>query len=121
IIMAPAEKLANARNPYDPFALPDYDNDFIDPDDLRQFEKALSAPEASPLVAINDWRPINQRVRKSNNKRRKPRRSTDETREGVLYTLLKWPFLFTVFAWISVLSLIYVLTRWYIFIYEHWI
>ncbi|EYE91469.1 patatin-like phospholipase domain-containing protein [Aspergillus ruber CBS 135680] len=119
--MAPAEKLANARNPYDPFALPDYDNDFIDPDDLRQFEKALSAPEASPLVAINDWRPINQRVRKSNNKRRKPRRSTDETREGVLYTLLKWPFLFTVFAWISVLSLIYVLTRWYIFIYEHWI
>jgi len=124
-IMASVEKLTNARNPYDPSALPDYGNEFIDPDDLRQFEKALNAPEASPLVAINDWRPINQRVRKSNNnkinKRRKPRRSKDETREGVLYTLLKWPFLFTVFAWISVLSLIYVLTRWYIYIYEQWV
>lgn len=114
----------NSNDPFDPFVLPDYDHEFIDPDDLRQFEKALNAPEASPLVAINDWRPINQRVRRSNNNRRSkkpPRRSKDETREGVLYTLLKWPFLFTVFAWITVLSFIYVLTRLYIFLYEQWI
>lgn len=119
--MTSAEKSPAAQDPYDPVALPDYDREFIDPDDLRQFEKALNAPEASPLVAINDWRPINQRVRKSNKGRRKPRRSKDETREGVLYTLLKWPFLFIVFAWISVLSLLYVFTRVYIFLYEQWV
>lgn len=119
--MTSGEKLTTARDPYDLLALPDYDREFIDPDDLRQFEKALNAPEASPLVAINDWRPINQRVRRNNNRRRKPRRSKDETREGFLYTLLKWPFLFTVFAWIVVLSLFYVLTRLYIFLYEQWV
>lgn len=115
----------SATDPFDPSFLPDYDCEFIDPDDLRQFEKALNAPESSPLVAINDWRPINQRVRRSNNNRRSkrppPRRSKDETREGFLYTLLKWPFLFTVFAWISMLGLIYVLTRLYIFLYEQWV
>lgn len=119
--MTSGEKLITARDPYDLLALPDYDREFIDPDDLRQFEKALNAPEASPLVAINDWRPINQRVRRNNNRRRKPRRSKDETREGFLYTLLKWPFLFTVFAWIVVLSLFYVFTRLYIFLYEQWV
>ena len=119
--MTPGEKLKNPRDPYDLLALPDYDREFIDPDDLRQFEKALNAPEVSPLVAINDWRPINQRVRRNNNRRRKPRRSKDETREGFLYTLLKWPFLFTVFAWIVVLSLFYVFTRSYIFLYEQWV
>lgn len=116
--------VSSAPDPYDPSFLPDYDREFIDPDDLRRFEKALNAPEASPLVAINDWRPIHQRVRRSNNHRRSkkpPQRSKDETREGVLYTLLKWPFLFTVFAWILMLGLIYVLTRLYIFLYEQWV
>lgn len=116
--------ITSAPDPFDPSFLPDYDHEFIDPDDLRQFEKALNAPEASPLVAINDWRPIHQRVRRANNNRRSkrpPRRSKDETREGVLYTLLKWPFLFTVFAWIIVLGLIYILTRLYIFLYEQWV
>ncbi|EAW08237.1 patatin-like phospholipase domain-containing protein [Aspergillus clavatus NRRL 1] len=113
--MTSAEKSAT-RNIYDPSALPDYDTQFIKPDELHQFEKALNAPAAAPLVAINDWRPINQRVRK--NRRTKPRRSKDETREGVLYTVLKWPFLFIVFAWITVLGIAYALTRLYIFLYE---
>ncbi|KAJ5601058.1 hypothetical protein N7510_010592 [Penicillium lagena] len=112
--MIPDEK---APDPYDPIGLPDYDREFIDPDDLHRFEKALNAPETNSLtlVAINDWRPINQKVRK---RRKAPKRSKDETREGVLYTLLKWPFLVTVFAWITVLSIGYVLVRVYIFLYE---
>ncbi|GIK02378.1 hypothetical protein Aspvir_006430 [Aspergillus viridinutans] len=113
--MTSDEKSAT-RDIYDPNTLPDYDREFINPDELRQFEKALNAPEAAPLVALNDWRPVNQRVRK--NRRTKPRRSKDETREGVLYTVLKWPFLFTVFAWITVLGFAYTLTRLYIFLYE---
>ncbi|KAJ5403603.1 hypothetical protein N7509_003474 [Penicillium cosmopolitanum] len=116
-----SEEKKQQSDPFDPVGLPDYDEDFIDPDDLRRFEQALNAPEASPLVALNDWRPINQRVRKTRGRRKNPKRSKDETREGVLYTVLKWPFLFTVFAWIAVLSLGYVLVRVYIFLYEQWV
>ena len=118
--MPEAEK-AVLHDRYDPVGLPDYDREFIKPDELQRFEKALNAPEASPLVAINDWRPINQRVRKTRGRRKTPKRSKDETREGILYTVLKWPFLFTVFAWIAVLSCGYVLVRTYIYFYEHWI
>ncbi|KAJ6144231.1 hypothetical protein N7470_008126 [Penicillium chermesinum] len=103
---------------FDPANLPDYDHDFITPEELARFEDALNAPEASPLVAINDWRPINQRVRKSRGRRKAPKRSRDETREGVLYTVLKWPFLFTVFTWITLLGIAYALVRVYIFLYE---
>ncbi|KAJ5362958.1 hypothetical protein N7541_003802 [Penicillium brevicompactum] len=109
------------NDPYDPSGIPDFDRDFIKPDELDRFERALNAPEASPLVAINDWRPINQRVRKNRGRRKNPKRSKDETREGVLYTVLKWPFLFTVFAWITLLGFGYVLIRVYIFLYEQWV
>lgn len=46
------------------------------------------------------------------------RRSKDETREGYLYTLLKWPFLLIVGAWILGLSVSYLATRMYIYLYE---
>ncbi|KAJ5586775.1 uncharacterized protein N7459_002540 [Penicillium hispanicum] len=117
----PSDEKAPLHDRYDPVGLPDYDQDFIDPDDLHRFEKALNAPEASPLVAINDWRPINQRVRKTRGRRKASKRSKDETREGVLYAVLKWPFLFTVFAWITMLGCGYVLVRVYIFLYEQWV
>ncbi|GAB1192045.1 hypothetical protein APSETT444_001229 [Aspergillus pseudonomiae] len=106
---------------YDPTSIPDYDREFIDPDDLRQFENALNDNESNSLVALNDWRPIYQRVRKNRGRRKKPRRTTDETREGVLYTVLKWPFLFIVFGWIAVLGFAYALTRFYIVLYERWV
>ncbi|CAK7228044.1 hypothetical protein SBRCBS47491_006771 [Sporothrix bragantina] len=46
------------------------------------------------------------------------RRTRDETREGYLYGLLKWPFLIGVFGWIIGLSIAYLLTRMYIALYE---
>ncbi|RAL00483.1 patatin-like phospholipase domain-containing protein [Aspergillus ibericus CBS 121593] len=110
-----------AGEAHDPSTIPDYDRDFLNPDDLRQFENALTDQGASPLVALNDWRPIYQRVRRGRGRRKGPRRTKDETREGVLYTVLKWPFLFTVFGWIAVLAFAYTLTRVYIFLYEQWI
>jgi len=109
------------RNEYDPYALPDFETEFIDEDDLRQFEKALNAPEASPLVAINDWRPIHQRVRKPRERRKASKRSKDETREGVLYVILKWPFLLIVLGWLTVLSIAYLITRLYIYLYENFV
>ncbi|KAM7215721.1 protein of unknown function (DUF3336) domain containing protein [Rhypophila decipiens] len=45
-------------------------------------------------------------------------RSKDETREGYLYSLLKWPFLLIVGAWLLGLSIAYLATRTYIYLYE---
>lgn len=108
---------------YSPSSIPDYDTEFLKPDDLHQFEKALSDQDADPLIALNDWRPIYQRVRKGRKSKKAaaPRRTKDETREGVLYTVLKWPFLLIVLGWITFLGVGYALTRIYIFLYEQWV
>jgi hypothetical protein len=49
------------------------------------------------------------------------RRTKDETREGYLYGLLKWPFLLIVGCWIIGLALTYVATRTYITLYEQFV
>jgi len=48
-------------------------------------------------------------------------RSKDETREGYLYSLLKWPFLFIVGTWLLGLSVLYLATRMYIYLYEQFV
>ena len=88
------------------------------------------------ITALNDWRPVRQKVKletgsagpakpvtvgKPRKKRKKPRRGKDETREGFVYTLLKWPLLLFVFCWIVCLGAGYLLTRIYIYLYEHWV
>ncbi len=109
------------RISYDPFALPDFDRDFLSQDDLDAFEKALAAPEADPVTALNDWRPIHQRVRRSKTRRKAAIRTTDETREGFVYTILKWPLLAFVFGWLLFLFIAYGVTRTYIYSYEHFV
>ncbi|KAI5295777.1 hypothetical protein KEM52_000279 [Ascosphaera acerosa] len=117
--------------------LPDGDKRFISDDDLRSFQAALCAHDSLPLVALNDWMPINQRVKKqpvattstattstttsTATARKTPQRSRDETREGHLYFILKWPLLLFVAGWIFGLSVLYMLTRIYIALYEHFI
>ena len=123
---------------YDSAQLPDHDNDFVDETDIAAFVQALSAPEdplksptltpsshksAEFITALNDWRPIRQRVRKDQpktrrKKRKKPRRGKDETREGHVYTVLKWPLLLFVLTWIVCLAAAYAVTRLYIWAYE---
>jgi len=126
--MANINKKADGPSPYskaayDPSPLPDFDTQFISQQDLAEFSKALNAPESSPVTALNDWRPIHQRVKRRNtrSKKRKPKRSKDETREGFVYTILKWPMLLGVFGWILALGLGYFLTRLYIWAYERFI
>ncbi|KAK4574386.1 hypothetical protein LTR86_002148 [Recurvomyces mirabilis] len=127
-------------------ALPDYDDDFYDPDDILAFASALSAPEPSPseedllnpmrrqetefITALNDWRPIHQKVRgqqKPNGathastkakRKRKQKRGRDETREGWTYSIVKYPFLLVVLGWIICLGTAYFATRLYIYFYE---
>ncbi|KAK0621362.1 ADP-ribosylation factor family-domain-containing protein [Bombardia bombarda] len=95
------------------------------------------------ITAQNDWAPVHEKVLGS--KRRKNRgestkqrrrhagggntplkalvgtRSKDETREGYLYSLLKWPFLLIVGTWIAGLALAYLATRTYIYLYEQFV
>ncbi|KAF8246490.1 FabD/lysophospholipase-like protein [Wilcoxina mikolae CBS 423.85] len=101
--------------------LPDFDKTFINDADIAAFSRAINAPDASEedhfITALNDWRPVNTRIRK----KRARRRGKDETREGFVYTLTKWPLLVLVFTWIAVLSILYVMTRFYISQYEYWI
>ena len=119
ITMPEATVYGFPRPSFDPSNIPDFDTEFIDQADIYEFAKALNAPETSPLVALNDWRPIHQRVkRKKPRSRKKPRRSTDETREGFVYIILKWPLLLVVFAWIVFLACSYLITRFYIHAYE---
>jgi len=137
-----------SKEAWDYHTLPDWDDDFYDEDDILAFASALSAPEHSPseedllnpskksadaefITALNDWRPIRQRVRDSKQppshastkakRRKKPRRGRDETREGWTYSVLKYPFLVTVFVWLFFLGLSYLLTRLYIYAYEQYV
>ncbi|KAK3375151.1 hypothetical protein B0H63DRAFT_438220 [Podospora didyma] len=95
------------------------------------------------ISAQNDWAPVHEKVLGSKRserrrprdrqKRRRPRaklaplqalvgtRSKDETREGHLYSLLKWPFLLIVGAWIMGLAVAYLATRSYIYLYEQFV
>ena len=107
---------------FDPSKLPDYQTEFINEADLDEFSKALNAPESSPLIALNDWRPIHQKVRRKGTKSRKKKsKSKDETREGFVYSILKWPLLLVVFGWILVLGASYAATRLYIYGYERFV
>ncbi|KAL8813599.1 MAG: hypothetical protein Q9200_000141 [Gallowayella weberi] len=108
------------QNAFDPYSLPDFDREFISAADLEEFAKALNAPESAPLVALNDWRPIHQKVRRSRTRSRRKgsKRSKDETREGFVYTVLKWPLLLVVLGWILALCVSYLITRLYIWGYE---
>lgn len=104
---------------YDPYALPDYENDFIQSSDLESFAEALTAPTTEPVTALNDWGPVRQRVKRTRVRRKTARRSKDETREGFVYSLLYYPLLFVVCGWIVFLFIVYNLTRFYIYAYEH--
>ncbi|KAG0642015.1 acyl transferase/acyl hydrolase/lysophospholipase [Tuber brumale] len=103
--------------------LPDFNTDFVDEADIAAFERAVNAPDATDedfITALNDWKPIKQRIRRKRPKKQ-PRRGKDETREGFVYQLLKWPLLTIVFAWILILSILYMMTRFYVSQYEYWV
>lgn len=74
------------------------------------------------ITAQNDWAPVTptklrKHKEKKKKRRRKQHRSRDETREGYFYTLLKWPLLGIVGAWVLGLGASYMLTRLYVWLY----
>lgn len=104
---------------FDPATIPDFNHEFLNPEDLDAFAKALNAPETSAVVALNDWKPIRQRTRRkgARNRKRNPQRR-DETREGFVYSFMKWPLLLLVLTWILSLAYLYLITRLYVWGYE---
>jgi hypothetical protein len=81
------------------------------------------------ISARNDWAPIFQRrvartkatpqlSASRDEKKKKRARSKDETREGYLYPILKWPLLGGIAGWLVVLSVVHVCARIYIALYE---
>lgn len=150
--MADVSKKTDGPTPYDaaawdPKNLPDFDTEFVSDEDIEEFIKALATPETSPIspseedllnpqnpprefiTALNDWRPINQKVKgrskrgqtKKKKQKRPPRRGKDETREGWTYNFLKWPLLLVVLGWLAALGVSYLMTRLYIYMYEHFV
>ena len=106
------------KSSFDPSTLPDFDTEFIDKADIDEFAKALNAPDqTSPVIALNDWRPVYQRVKQKGLKSHK-NRTKDETREGFVYSILKWPLFLVVSGWIILLACSYLITRLYIHGYE---
>ncbi|WYZ40758.1 hypothetical protein EsH8_IV_001099 [Colletotrichum jinshuiense] len=83
------------------------------------------------ITAQNDWAPVNQKIKRGSRRRRNRAkgaaeallgtRTKDETREGIFYSLLKWPMLFFIGAWLGGLTLTYLYTRLYIWVYEHFV
>lgn len=105
---------------WDPYNLPDFENDFVTKEELEAFAKALSAPAVASVTALNDWRPIHQKIKKNRTRRKNAAvRSKDETREGFVYALLRYPLLLGVLGWIIFLFTAYNVTRLYIWAYEH--
>lgn len=86
----------------------------------------LSSQSSFFITAQNDWAPVHPSSRiggkgkrrgERKNGKRPARRSSDETREGYFYTLLKWPMLLIVGTWVVGLGAGYLLTRLYIWLY----
>ncbi|PNS21464.1 hypothetical protein CAC42_1243 [Sphaceloma murrayae] len=143
--MADTNKSTDGPTPFDPAAwdprnLPDFDDNFVSEEDIREFAKALAVPDGSPseedllnpkqptefITALNDWRPIHQRVRghkdgRKGRTKKPPRRGKDETREGWTYKVLKYPMLIVVMGWLFGLGVAYLLTRFYIYFYEQFV
>lgn len=99
---------------FDSSVVPDFDVEFIKESEIDAFASALQAPESSKISSLSDWRPVHARIRRQ----KRLKRSKDETREGFVYTILKWPLFLLVLIWIVFLGLSYFILRLYVWGYE---
>ncbi|PKS10281.1 hypothetical protein jhhlp_002032 [Lomentospora prolificans] len=92
------------------------------------FRQTLSLTQQPPVFisAQNDWAPVHEKIKKPQRRRNRPppvhsllgERTKDETREGYLYNLLKWPLLLGVAGILALEWISYLFTRLYIYLYE---
>jgi len=117
------------------------------PTSPRPYHRRSNSGGSLFITAANDWAPVHEKVFKPGRRNRDKdgagsssrdqhgrrqrrarnlaaalgRRTKDETREGYLYGVLKWPFLLTVGVWITGLAIAYLATRTYIWGYEYFV
>ncbi|BGP49849.1 hypothetical protein JCM10450v2_005754 [Rhodotorula kratochvilovae] len=94
-----ADALQKQRRLWDDHAT-DMHSDWVNEDDMRAFQQALSdepqpgadadAPEK--IIAASDWAPV------KDSKRKGPRKRKDVVREGWAYHLSRWPLLLLIFV-----------------------
>lgn len=101
---------------FNPSTIPDFHVDFIKDGEIAAFAAALQAPESSKISSVSDWKPVNSQIRRQ----KRPQRSKDETREGFVYNLLKWPLFLLLLVWILSLALSYFILRMYVWGYERY-
>ena len=89
----------------------------------RRHHERTPSQQAMFISAQSDWAPVNQKVKKLSRRKRRRRalmgeRSKDETREGYLYSIVKWPLFLLVFTFLAGEWVAYLFTRLYISSYE---
>ncbi|BFZ64433.1 hypothetical protein YB2330_005579 [Saitoella coloradoensis] len=109
---------------------------FLNERDIEAFGRALQineheeTPANEFITALHDWAPVRQQVPKSKEKessstkkkakgRKRSSSIKDETREGVVYPIMRWPLLIGISLYVQFLACLYLLIRLYINIYEH--
>lgn len=101
---------------FDPSNIPDSHVEFIKDGEIAAFAAALQAPESSKISSVSDWKPVHSQI----SRQKKPKRSKDETREGFVYNILKWPLFLLLLMWILSLALSYIILRIYVWGYERY-
>ncbi|ODV89130.1 hypothetical protein CANCADRAFT_134120 [Tortispora caseinolytica NRRL Y-17796] len=105
-----------------------FNETYVNEDDIEAFRQALtidntisgaSTPKVEFIRSHNDWRPIHQPIHasKRHNRRRKSY-SYDDFGQSIGYSILRWPILLLACMWLISLSILYLLVRVYVIIYE---
>uniref|UniRef100_A0A060SWG7 ARAD1A04554p n=1 Tax=Blastobotrys adeninivorans TaxID=409370 RepID=A0A060SWG7_BLAAD len=94
-----------------------FDVDYTNRDHLVDFERALHEDEASYIISVNDWAPVNAPLKRR--LRRKPTDSDPGT--GLGYTLFRWPILVAIALWLALLAFVYAIVRFWVALFEYFI
>ncbi|KAG4305446.1 hypothetical protein PORY_001002 [Pneumocystis oryctolagi] len=105
--------------------LSDFYVNFCNINDIKDYENCIYSLEASEkstesVKDFDDSCPVHEYIQKHKKiNQDKFRKGIDEKREGFVYYYLRWPLLVFVFGYLFVLSIIYIITRFYIMLYEN--
>ncbi|KAG5437516.1 hypothetical protein PCANB_000944 [Pneumocystis canis] len=104
---------------------PDFCVNFCNINDIKEYEKCLySLKTTGKSIEISeefdDWCPVHEYIQKHKKiDQGKFRKGIDEKREGFVYYYLRWPLLVFVFGYLFISSILYLMTRVYIVLYEN--
>lgn len=103
--------------------LPDFFVDFCDINDIKEYENCICSSKTlekktKTINELDDKCSVYEYIQKHKIGKKKCR-GTDEKREGFMYYFLRWPILIFVFGYLFILSILYLITRVYVALYEN--